>query len=76
MGLIEKKMQKCALGIMENKMICPDCGTPLEFSYEREDGTKVYRCPLGDENYIFVEENGYLYAVCLFNGRKTCMGLA
>lgn len=60
----------------ENIYICPDCGTPLEFAWEREDGTKIYYCPEGDEHYRFVREDGYLYAICLWNGAKTCMGIA
>lgn len=54
----------------ENIYICPDGGTPLEFAYEREDGTKVYYCPEGDEHYYFKVEDGYLYAVCTWNGAK------
>lgn len=60
----------------ENTYICPDCGTPLERDYVREDGTQIWRCPEGDEEYYFTEENGYLYAVCLWDGAKTCMGVA
>ena len=61
---------------MENELYCPDCGHPLEFAYEREDGTKVSYCPQGDEHYYFKVEDGYRYAVCTWNGAKTCMGVA
>lgn len=57
-------------------MYCPECGCPLEFAYEREDGTKIYYCPEGDEEYYFTEENGYLYAVCLWDLKKFCVGTA
>jgi len=58
----------------ERKFYCPECGTELEYAYNREDGTPVYYCPEGDEHYYFQEQNGYLYAVCLWDGGKVCMG--
>ena len=63
--------------MIENKLVCPDCGCALDFSYEREDGTKVYYCPDGDEEYIFVKGKGneYVYCECLWDGKKTCVGV-
>ena len=60
----------------ENIYICPDCGTPLVKDYVREDGTQVWYCPEGDEEYYFITEGGYIYAVCLWDGQRTCMGVA
>ncbi len=60
----------------KDHLICPECGTPLEYAYDREDGTKVYYCPKGDEYYYLKESNGYLYAVCLWDGKSFCMGVA
>ena len=58
------------------KRFCPECCEPLEFSYQREDGTEVYYCPNGDEEYYFEVDNGFEYAVCLSDGRRICLGLA
>lgn len=60
----------------EDQLYCPECGTPLEYAYDREDGTKVYYCPEGGEHYYLKERNGYLYAVCLWDGKTFCMGVA
>ena len=55
---------------------CPDCGEPLELSYIDEKGREVYYCPKGDEEYYFEEDNGYLYAVCVWDKCRTCLGVA
>ena len=60
----------------ENIYVCPDCGEPLVKDYVREDGIQVWYCPMGDEEYYFDIDNGFLYAVCLWDGQRTCMGLA
>ena len=58
------------------KKYCPECGTPLEFAYEKENGEKVYYCPEGNEYYTFSNKGEYEYATCLFDGRRFCTGTA
>lgn len=60
----------------ENIYVCPVCGCPLDKDYTMEDGTQVWCCPMGDEEYYFDIDNGFLYAVCLRDGERVCMGLA
>ena len=57
------------------KRFCPECGEPLEFSYQMADGTDVYYCPIGDEGYYFEEDNGFEYAVRVADGKMFDVGL-
>lgn len=59
----------------ESLLYCPDCGAKLEFSYESE-GRHIYYCPEGDEEYYFEKKDGYLYCVCLYDGKRECYGTA
>lgn len=60
----------------ERKEFCPECGNPLTFAYERENGEKIYYCKEGDEHYKFENKGEYRYAECLSNGQRFCVGIA
>ena len=60
----------------ENKHVCPDCGEPLVKDYINGEGEQVWYCPNGDEEYVFRKEGEYVYAVCLYDGKKTCVGVS
>jgi len=61
---------------MNNQRVCPECGTPLQYAYQRDNGEVVYYCPEGDEHYVFKNKGGYEYAVCLYDGKEICVGVA
>ena len=60
----------------KNIFVCPECGALLEYAYDLEDGTQVYYCPEGDEEYAFYTQGEYRYARCLWDGKTFCVGVA